>query len=295
MKYSFIGSAVALITPFQKNGQIDFEALEKLINFQIENGTDALVVLGTTGEPSTMTIQEKHDVIEFSKRVIGNRAKLIVGTGGNNTEKVIEDSLYAKEHGADALLIVTPYYNKCTQNGLVAHYKMVAESVKMPIIAYNVPGRTGVNISVETAVRLAEIPEIVGIKEASGNIDQIVRLCKSLRGKMAVYSGDDSLNYVVMALGGSGSISVTANVFPREVKEIIDFCLNNDYQSALEHHEALLEVNKNMFIEINPIPVKYACSLRGFGNGSVRMPLTELEDKNKEILKQSLSDFGIEF
>ena len=294
MKYCFKGSGVALITPF-KNGKIDFNALENLINFQLENKTDALVVLGTTGEPSTMTTEEKHAVIQLSKKLIGNKAKLIIGTGGNNTEKVIEDSLYAKEQGADALLIVTPYYNKCTQNGLVKHYSQIANAVKMPIIIYNVPGRTGVNINVETAVKLAEIPEVVGIKEASGNISQIVALCKELKDKIAVYSGDDSLNYTVMTLGGLGSISVTANALPKQVKEVVDFCLNNDYQTALLKHEDLLELNKNMFIEVNPIPVKYACSLLGFCSEEMRMPLTELEDKNKEILKQSLINYGIKF
>ena len=294
MKYCFKGSGVALITPF-KNGKVDFEALEKLINYKLENKTDALVVLGTTGEPSTMTTEEKHAVIELSKKLVGDKAKLIIGTGGNNTEKVIEDSLYAKEHGADAILIVTPYYNKCTQKGLVEHYKAIAQSVKMPIIAYNVPGRTGVNINVDTAVKLAEIPEIVGIKEASGNISQIVSLCKELKGKMAVYSGDDSLNYTVMTLGGMGCISVTANALPKQVKDVMDCCLNNDYQSALAKHEDLLELNKNMFIEVNPIPVKYACSLLGLCNASMRMPLTELEDKNKEIVKQSLINYGIKF
>lgn len=294
MKSCFKGSGVALITPFNKDG-VDFEALEKLINYQLENKTDAIVVLGTTGEPSTMTTEEKHAVIEISKKLIGNKSKLIIGTGGNNTQKVIEDSLYAKEHGADALLIVTPYYNKCTQNGLVKHYEAIANAVKMPIIAYNVPGRTGVNINPETAVKLAEIPEIVGIKEASGNINQIVALCKSLKDKIAIYSGEDSLNYVTMTLGGLGCISVTANALPKQVKEMMDDCLNNNYSSALSKHEDLLELNKNMFIEVNPIPVKYACALLGFGDGSVRLPLTELEDKNKTILKESLKNYGVKF
>lgn len=290
----FKGSCVALITPF-KNDKVDYQSLEKLLNYQLDNGTDAILVLGTTGEPSTMTAEEKHEIINFSKKVIGNKAKLIVGTGGNNTQKVIEDSLYAKEHGADALLIVTPYYNKCTQNGLVKHYQMIAKAVKMPIIAYNVPGRTGVNILPETAVKLADIPEICGIKEASGNISQIVTICKELKGKMAVYSGDDSLNYTIAALGGLGSISVTANILPKQVKEVVDLCLNNNFKLACEKHEALLEINKNLFVEVNPIPVKYAAEVMNLCGGEIRMPLTELEDKNKEIVKNSLKNYGIKF
>lgn len=294
MKYVFKGSCVALITPF-KNDKVDFDSLKKLINYQLDNGTDAILVLGTTGEPSTMTIEEKHAIIDFAKAEIGSKAKLIVGTGGNNTQKVIEDSLYAKEHGADALLVVTPYYNKCTQNGLVKHYQMVAEAVKTPIIAYNVPGRTGVNILPETAIKLAEIPEICGIKEASGNINQIIAISKELKGKMAVYSGDDSLNYTFMTLGSLGCISVTANVLPKEVKEVVDLCLNNNYALACEKHEKLLEVNKNLFVEVNPIPVKYAAEVMNLCGGEIRMPLTEIEDKNKEIVKTSLKNYGVKF
>ena len=292
MKYVFKGSCVALITPFKDN-KVDFESLEKLIKHQLNNGTDAILILGTTGEPATMTVEEKHQVIDFSKKLIGSKAKFIIGTGGNNTEKVIQDSLYAKEHGADALLIVTPYYNKCTQNGLVKHYQMIAEAVKMPIIAYNVPGRTGVNITAETAVKLAKIPEICGLKEASGNISQIVNICKELKDEIAIYSGDDSLNYTMMTLGALGCISVTANALPKEVKEVVDDCLNNDYQSALKKHEKLLEINKNLFIEVNPIPVKYACSVLNLCEGEIRMPLTELEEKNKEIVKNSLKNLGL--
>ena len=294
MRYVFKGSCVAIIKPFKDN-KVDFDSFRKLIQYQLDNKTDAILILGTTGEPSTMTVEEKHEVIDFAKNLIGSQSKLIIGTGGNNTEKVIEDSLYAKEHGADALLIVTPYYNKCTQNGLVKHYEMIANAVKMPIIAYNVPGRTGVNINPETAVKLAEIPEICGIKEASGNINQIVALCSLLKDKMAVYSGDDSLNYVMMTLGALGCISVTANVLPKEVKEVVDNCLNNNYALALSQHEKLLEINKNLFIEVNPIPVKYACSLLNLCGGEIRMPLTEIEDKNKEVVKNSLKNYGVKF
>lgn len=293
-KFAFKGSCVALITPF-KNNKLDEQALENLINYQIENKTDAILVLGTTGEPSTMSHQEKLKVMSIAKRVIAGRAKLIIGTGANSTEQAIKNSQEAKSLGADALLVVTPYYNKCTQNGLVEHYRAIAKAVNMPIIAYNVPGRTGVNILPETAVKLSEIPELVGIKEASGNINQIINLCKVLKGKMAVYSGDDSLNYTFMTLGALGAISVTANVLPQQVKEVVDLCLKGDYISALEKHEQLLEINKNLFVEVNPIPVKYCAELLKLCYGDVRLPLTVLEQKNRALVESSLKNLGIKF
>lgn len=294
MKEVFRGSCVALITPF-KNGGVDKEALTNLINYQLENKTDAILVLGTTGEPATMSAEEKREVITLAKKLIGNKSKLIVGTGANSTQTAIQNSLLAKELGADALLVVTPYYNKCTQNGLVAHYKAIADATHMPIIAYNVPGRTGVNIAPQTALKLSEIHEIVGLKEASGNIGQIVDLHKLLKGKMAIYSGDDSLNYLYMTLGASGCISVTANILPKEVKEVVDLCDKGDYKLALSKHEQLLDINKNLFIEVNPIPVKYASKVMGLTNGELRLPLTELEDNNKKVVEKTLKDFGVNF
>ena len=292
MKSVFTGSCVALITPF-KNNAVDEEKLIKLLNFQLENKTDAILVLGTTGEPATMSKAEKIKVMDIAKSVIGNKAKLIIGAGSNSTECAIENGLLAKEHGADAILVVTPYYNKCTQNGLVEHFKQIANKVDLPIIAYNVPGRTGVNISVETASKLSEIPQVCGIKEASGNISQIVTLCKTLKNKMAVYSGDDSLNYLFMTLGAKGAISVTANILPKQVKNVLDNCLKGNYEQALTQHEKLLEINKNLFIEVNPIPVKFASKLLNLSNGEVRLPLTELEEKNEQIIIDSLKNLGI--
>jgi len=288
----FKGSCVALITPFKEN-EVDYEALGKVLDYQLKNKTDAILILGTTGEPATMTPEEKAEIIYFAKKKIGDKAKLIVGTGGNNTSKVIEDSLLVKKYGADALLIVTPYYNKCTQSGLVKHYEMIAQNVEMPIIVYNVPGRTGVNILPETALKLSEIPEICGIKEASGNISQIITLCHLLKDKMPVYSGDDSLNYVFMSLGAMGCISVTANVVPDLVKKAMDSYLNGDHATALAMHEKLLQINKDMFVEVNPIPVKYACYKLGLCKNILRLPLTKLEKANEKVVDESLKNLNL--
>ena len=293
MKYVFKGSCVAIITPF-KNGKVDFESFEKLIKFQLGNKTDAIVVLGTTGEPATMTQEEKLQVISFAKKIIGKKAKLIVGTGTNSTTKSIEQSILAQENGADALLCVTPYYNKCTQKGLVKHLSQIANSVTIPIIVYNVPSRTGVNILPETALELSTIPNICGIKEASGNISQIVKLSKLLQDKMAIYSGDDTLNYVFMSLGALGCISVTANVLPKQVKFVIDSALNNDFVSSREMHEKLLNINNDLFLEVNPIPVKFACSVLKLCQNELRLPLTQLDKKYEEKIIEDLKEFEIE-
>ena len=290
MKYVFKGSCVAIITPF-KNGKVDFESFEKLIKFQLDNKTDAIVVLGTTGEPATMTQEEKLQVISFVKKIIGKKAKLIVGTGTNSTTKSIEQSILAQENGADALLCVTPYYNKCTQKGLVKHFSQIANSVAIPIIVYNVPSRTGVNILPETALELSTIPNICGIKEASGNISQIVKLSKLLQNKMAIYSGDDSLNYVFMSLGALGCISVTANVLPKQVKFVIDSALNNDFASSRAMHEKLLNINNDLFLEVNPIPVKFACSVLKLCQNELRLPLTQLDKKYEDKIIEDLKDF----
>ena len=292
MKKVFSGSAVALITPF-KDGKVDFESLGKLIDFQLQNKTDAIVVLGTTGEPATLSQEEKKEIIKFSKIRINGKAKLIVGTGSNSTEKTIKDSMLAQEYGAEALLIVTPYYNKCTQNGIIKHYKEIASKVNIPIIVYNVPGRTCVNILPQTALELSKIPNICGIKEASGSINQIISMFKLLKDNMAIYSGDDSLNYVFMSLGASGCISVSANIVPREINKVMTYALGGDFKKALEIHEELYDINKDLFIEVNPIPIKYACSLLGLCKNELRLPLIELEDKNRETLKNTLTKFGL--
>lgn len=290
MKSVFEGSGVAIATPFRE-GKIDFEALGKMIDFQVANGTDAIIVLGTTGESATMSQEEKTEIIKFSKQAIFGRAKFIVGTGSNNTKVAIQNSILAQKYGADGVLVVTPFYNKCTQKGLVEHYKAISDNVDIPIIAYNVPGRTGVNILPETAEKLADIKHVCGIKEASGNISQIVELCHRLDGKMAVYSGDDGLNLLFMTLGAKGVISVTANILPKQIKELVSLAKKGKVAKALMLHDELWDINKKMFVEVNPIPVKFALSHMGLCKNELRLPLTPLEKKNEEVVLSALEKF----
>lgn len=289
-KIIFTGSCTAIITPF-KNGEVDFESFKKLIDFQIENKIDAIAILGTTGEPSTLSDIEREQIIVFANKEISNKAKLIVGTGANCTKKAVDYAVIAQELGADALLIVTPYYNKCTQKGLLEHYKTISEAVSIPIIVYNVPTRTGVNILPETAVKLSEIENVCGIKEASGDINQIMSLCKSLNGKMAIYSGEDSLNYIFLMLGAKGVISVVSNVLPKEIKTLTSQIEKGQIKVARDLHEKLLPINKNIFIEVNPIPVKFACSQTGLCENELRLPLTSIEESHKEVIIKNLEEF----
>lgn len=286
------GSATALITPFTEHG-VNFHSLEKLISYQIENGTDALVILGTTGEPATMTEEEKESVISFAVNMAKGKCKIIVGTGSNCTEKAVHSSEKAEKMGADGVLAVTPYYNKCTQKGLVAYYRAIADAVKIPVIAYNVPSRTGVNILPETMAQIAEIPNIAGIKEASGNMAQVMETARLIRGKCDLYSGEDVLNYPILAAGGCAVISVLSNLLPKEVKALTELTLKGDFQSALELSDRLLPVAKACFTEVNPIPVKAGANLMGFGAGVPRAPLTECEEQNIEKLKEALLHFGV--
>ena len=291
MKEIFRGSGVALITPF-KDGGLDEEALDRLLEFQLEQGTDAVVVLGTTGEPSTMTEDEKVRVIKAAVSALKGKIPVLVGTGGNNTRKVIADSLRAQELGADALLVVTPYYNKCTQNGLIAHYAALAEAVSLPIVVYNVPGRTGVNVLPATLEKLADLPNIAAVKEASGNIDQICEVCRLLRGRMAVYSGDDGLTYPMIGLGASGVISVTANVIPAFMKDLCRAAFAGKAE-ALTMHEKLLPFAKAMFCEVNPIPVKALAAMMGLCSGELRLPLTPAEPASVQKIREAAEHFGV--
>lgn len=283
----FTGSAVAIVTPFI-GSIIDYVALESLIDWHIECGTDAIVVCGTTGESSTLSKEEKKQVIAFTIEKTKKRIPIIAGTGGNNTVEVIEMSKFAEQAGADALLIVTPYYNKTSQKGLVAHYFAIADEVEIPIILYNVPSRTGMNITPDTVRELANHKNIVAIKEASGDISQIAKIaCLCIDG-FSLYSGNDDQIVPVLSLGGHGVISVVANVFPKETHEMVQLYLSGNTQEATRLQLEMLELINTLFIETNPIPVKAALEIMGKINGELRMPLIPISEMNRKILAENL-------
>ena len=288
----FQGSGVALITPFTKSGEVDYKALENLIEYQIAGGIDAIITLGTTGEASTLTAEEKAEVIKFSKKVINGRTQWIIGTGGNCTANACKSSAFAEEVGADAVLVVTPYYNKCTQNGLVEYYGAIRGATKLPIISYNVPGRTGVNIQPSTFAKAVKLGYVDAIKEASGNISQISEVARlieeELDNKAVLYSGDDGITLPVMAVGGKGVISVLANPAPKQMKALTDACLKGDYKEAKRLQHALNPFVSALFCEVNPIPVKAACSMLGLCENVMRAPLTVLEECNYDKVKNAL-------
>ena len=289
----FNGTATAMITPFGKDGGVNYAAFGRMIDFQIENGTDVLVVLGTTGEPPTMTEEEKEEVMRFSVRRAAKRAKVVFGTGSNSTAHAVEASRKAERLGADGLLAVTPYYNKCTQNGLYEYYKAIADAVSVPVICYNVPPRTGVNIKPETAARIADIENIAGIKEACGNMEQIVTTARMIRGKCDLYSGDDHLNLPILAIGGAGLISVSSNIFPRETKQLYEAVKRGDLGEANRLQDKMLPVIDLLFCEVNPIPAKAAADMIGRERGIPRAPLTEMEPAHKEQLRAALKTYGL--
>lgn len=293
MKGFFKGTATAMITPFYKDGGVNFEAFGKMIEYQIAGGTDALVILGTTGEPSTMLDEEKVAVMQYSVKKIDGRAKIIFGTGSNNTANAVAASKRAEKLGADGLLCVTPYYNKCTQKGIIEYYKAICCAVKIPVIAYNVPARTGVNILPATAEELSKIPNIAGIKEACGNMEQICETMRRVRPYCDVYSGDDNLNLPILAIGGAGLISVVSNIAPKEVKQVAEYVFACDLEKANTVQDKLLPLIDACFTEVNPIPVKAGCDMLGLDAGVPRAPLTELEDAHKKILKDCIHNLGI--
>ena len=293
MKGFFYGSATALITPFTETG-VNYDALGELIEYQIAGGTDAIVFLGTTGEPSTMTTEEQHGVMQYAVKAVNGRAKVIFGCGSNNTAKAVEAAKTAEAFGADGLLAVTPYYNKCTQNGLVAYYKAICEAVSIPVIAYNVPGRTGVEIQPATMAKIAEIPNIAGVKDAGGNMSKTMEFFRLIREKCDVYSGEDALNLPILACGGAGVISVLSNVVPKDVKTLCDLALAGKMSEAIALNDKLLPVANACFVEVNPIPVKEAMNLLGFNAGAPRAPLTVIEDANREKLSNAMKNFGLE-
>ena len=283
----FKGCGTALATPFDESG-INFKVFEEMIESQIENGVDASIVCGTTGESSTMTEKERKDAIKFVVDIAKKRVPVIAGTGSNNTAQAMLMSKYAEEVGADACLVVTPYYNKTTQGGLVAHYSAVASSTKLPIILYSVASRTGVNILPETCLELSKIPNIVAIKEASGNISQIAKIAELCGDNLHIYSGNDDQVIPILSLGGLGVISVLSNVAPKYTH---DMCINyfdGKHDEALKMQLDALNLISSLFSEVNPIPVKYALNLMGYDFGKPRLPLVELTDKNKVVLENEM-------
>ena len=293
MKGFFKGSATALITPFDEKG-VNYEVLSQLIEYQIEGGTDAIVFLGTTGEPSTMSFEEEHILMDFAAKAVNGRAKVIFGCGSNCTADAIMTAKAAEKFGADGLLAVTPYYNKCTQNGLVAYYKAICEAVSIPVIAYNVPGRTGVEIQPATMAKIAQIPNIAGIKDAGGNMSKTMETLRLVKDKCDVYSGEDALNFPILAVGGAGVISVVSNIAPKAVKELCSLIFEGNLAEAETLNDKLLPLANACFVEVNPIPVKAAVNLLGFNAGTPRAPLTEIEPQNAEKLKAAMKTFGLE-
>ncbi|SHJ84328.1 4-hydroxy-tetrahydrodipicolinate synthase [Tepidibacter formicigenes] len=287
----FKGSGVALVTPF-KDGKVNFTKLEELVEYHIKEGTDALIVCGTTGEASTMTDEEQLQTIKFVVEKTNKRIPVIAGTGSNNTAHSIHLSKKAEEYGVDGLLIITPYYNKATQKGLIAHFKAIASSVNIPIIVYNVPGRTGVNISPSTLAEIAKIKNIVAIKEASGNIAQVAEMARVCPKDFAIYSGNDDMILPLLSLGGAGVISVVANICPKDTHDLVAKYFEGDIKASRKLQLDMKPLIDALFIEVNPIPIKTAMNLLGFDMGEFRLPLVEMSPNNLEVLKKELINYG---
>ena len=283
----FTGAAVAIITPFTEDG-INFEELKRLIDFNIDNGTDAIVIAGTTGESSTMSDEEHKETIRFTVEYVNKRVPVIAGTGSNDTLYAVDLSQYAEKVGADGLLLVTPYYNKTTQSGLIKHYNYIADRVNIPIILYNVPSRTGVNILPKTALELSKHKNIVAIKEASGDLSQIAETISLCGDNLTVYSGNDDQIVPILSLGGKGVISVLSNVVPRDAHNICSLYFEGKVKESRELQMKYLSLINALFIEVNPIPVKTALRLMGFNAGPLRMPLFDMDEENLEVLKKEL-------
>ncbi len=290
-KILFKGCGTAIATPFTETG-INFEALKKLIEYQIIEGADAIIVCGTTGESSTMSTNEKEDVIKFTVDIVDKRIPVIAGTGGNNTSAVIELSRYAENVGVDGLLIVTPYYNKTTQEGLIAHYSAVASSINVPIILYNVPSRTGLNISSNTMLELSKIDNIVAVKEASGNISQVAQIANLCKDNLYIYSGNDDQVLPILSLGGIGVISVLSNIYPKYVHDMVINYFNGNITNAVSMQLNSLDLINSLFSEVNPIPIKEALNMFGFNFGKPRLPLVEMSSAGKELLKKNIENFA---
>ena len=289
----FTGAGVAMVTPMKDNGEIDYKVLGDLIEDQIAGHTDAIIICGTTGEAPTLEDDEHLEAIRYTVEKAAGRIPVIAGTGSNNTAHAIMMSKEAQKLGADGCLLVAPYYNKATQNGLVKHFAAIAGAIDIPCILYNVPSRTGSNILPETAVRLAkEVDNIVAIKEASGNISQVGKLAAIGEGVIDIYSGNDDQIVPICSLGGIGVISVLSNVAPRETHDIVEYCITDQYEKARELQHKALDLVNALFCEVNPIPVKAALQMQGFAVGKPRLPLTEMEPAHKETLRKAMIEFG---
>lgn len=289
----FTGAGVAIVTPMNEDGSVNFEKLGEIIDFQIENHTDAIIICGTTGESATLSDVEHRDVIKYAVEHTAKRIPVIAGTGSNDTAYCIELSKEAEALGADGLLLVTPYYNKTSQRGLVRHYQLVAESVSLPIIVYSVASRTGVNITPETCVELAKIPNIVAIKEASGNISQVARIKRLCGDELDIYSGNDDQIVPILSLGGAGVISVLSNVMPKETHDICQLFLDGKVEESRQLQLKLLDLCNALFMDVNPIPVKEAMNQMGMNVGECRLPLYRMTDANIEKMRAVLTGLGL--
>jgi 4-hydroxy-tetrahydrodipicolinate synthase len=288
----FKGSGVAIVTPFKDN-KIDYPRLEQLIEWHIKEGTDAIIICGTTGETPCLSDEEQQDEIKFAVDVVKGRIPVIAGTGSNSTFHAVEMSKYADQVGADAVLVMNPYYNKGTQKGIVKHFEAVATSVSCPVIVYNVPSRTGLNISVDTMVELSKIKNITAVKEASGDIVQVAEIARLCGDDFAIYSGNDNQVVPILSLGGIGVISVSANIIPKDMHDMVAKYLSGDVKGSLSLQLRMNGLNDALFIEANPIPIKAALKLMGMDTGELRMPLTEMEEANLKILESEMKAYGI--
>lgn len=288
----FTGMATAIVTPMTKT-DIDYDALGRFLEFQIENGINGIVVMGTTGENATIEPEDQDKVIRFTVEKVAHRVPVIAGTGTNNTAHVLHNTRNACAAGADAILVVTPYYNKATQNGLITHFTAVADESTVPVILYNVPSRTGCNLLPKTIAKLAEHPRIAAVKEATGSLAQMVEIMALCGDKIDVYSGEDALTVPMMAMGGAGTISVLSNVVPAQAVAMTDACLAGDYKTAAQLQCKLLPLTNALFSEVNPIPAKAAVSAMGFGEENLRLPLTPMEDANRQKLFEEMRKLGV--
>lgn len=289
----FTGAAVAIITPMHEDGTVNYEEFARFVDWQIENGTDAIVICGTTGESSTLDVDEHMAAIKWCIEYVNGRIPVIAGTGSNSTASAIEMSVEACEYGADALLLVTPYYNKTSQAGLIAHYTAIHDATDKPIILYNVPSRTGLNIKPETALELSKLPRINGIKEASGDLDQIAKVKELCGDELNIWSGNDDQIVDILDRGGLGVISVLSNVCPQETHDIVAKYLAGDKEASKALMDKYMKLAKTLFCDVNPIPVKEAVNLMGYKAGHCRMPLVDLSDENKKLMKETLEEYGL--